>query len=78
MAMSLRTAAHTKTQLSSFEVVFGRKMDVRDPNFKENLPHFNEGRDYFNWLTHRLAEKHKAVKENEIEGKEEDAAITRL
>ena len=71
MVMSLRAIAHTKMQLSSFEVVLGRKMNVGDPNFKENLPDFNEGSDYFNWLTHRLAEIHRAVRENKIEGKEE-------
>jgi len=59
-------------QLSSFEVVFGRKMNVGDPNFKENLANFNEGSVYFNWLTHRLTEIHRAVRENKIEGKEED------
>jgi len=72
MVMSLRATAHTKMQLSSFEVVFGRKMNVGGPNFKENLPNFNEGSDYFNWLTHRLAEIHRAARENKIGGKEED------
>jgi len=47
-------------------------MNVGDPNFKENLANFNEGSVYFNWLTHRLTEIHRAVRENKIEGKEED------
>ena len=38
MVISIRATAHTKTQLSSFEVVFGQKMNVGDPNFRGEPP----------------------------------------
>ena len=70
--MALRATTHIKLKLSSYEILFGRPMQVGRPGNVSKLPAVGlTQQQYYQWLTHRLADLHKAVNENPVESKQE-------
>jgi len=73
--LSLRAQINTVTELSQFDIVFGRPMCLPiiadDPMNHTNFT--GDQTDYFNLISRRLAEIHKGVKHNLDEAKLRDA-----
>ena len=68
--MALRSTRHVRLKLSSYEIIFGRPMQVSSTGDLSKLPPVPlTQQQYYQWLTHRLADLHKAVNENRFESK---------
>jgi len=68
--MALRSTTHIRLKLSSYEIIFGRPMQVGGVGDLSKLPTAPlSQQQYYQWLTHRLADLHKAVNENRVESK---------
>ena len=68
--MGLRSATHIRLKLSSYEIIFGRPMQVGSPGDLSKLPTVPlSQQQHYQWLTRRLADLHKAVNENRVESK---------
>jgi len=70
--MALRCTTYVRLKLSSYEIIFGRPMQVGSPGDLSKLPPVPlTQQQFYQWLTHRLADLHKAVNENRVESKME-------
>ena len=72
LEMALRGTAHTQLLISSFELMYGREMNVGQPLARSGLaPSFTgDHLQYFEQLTRKLTELHKQVSDNRREAKE--------
>jgi len=70
--MCLRATNHTQIKISPFEVVFGFKMNVGQPQPSAlDIPNFpNDQHAYLEWLKYRLQDIRQAVDINQAENKE--------
>ena len=70
--MALRCTTYVRLKLSSYEIIFGRPMQVGSPGDLSKLPPVPlTQQQFYQWLTHRLADLHKAVNEKRVESKME-------
>jgi len=71
--MSLRSSVHTKMRISSYELVFGKHMNIGEPiriTDASNLQYTQK--EYYDWLVNKLKLLHEGMRENRIEVKRED------
>jgi len=74
--MALRATSHSKLELSSYEILFGRSMRLVLPGDPETAPPEIPKHQiaYFEWLTRHLHRLHEAVKKSRGEVKQQDKA----
>jgi len=75
--INVRSMPHSKLQLSTYEIVFGRPMRLEIPGDPPPAPPEipADKLTYYRWLTTELQRLHKAVKQTRDEQKEEDKKI---
>ena len=72
--MSLRNTAHTRLQISPYEIMFGRQMRVSDMlDCSATPPLAGDRLAYYKWLTDEFkAILHEGIKQNRIEIKQDE------
>jgi len=73
--MNMRATAHSRVEVSPFEIMFGRQMRINAPVKPETvLPFSGDKRRYYNCLAKEMRRLHQAVKERKEEIKLQDKA----
>ena len=73
--MSLRSTVHSRLNISSYEILFGRKMRLAVPGEPIKKPVMPPNQlQYYEWLKEELKALHEGVRLNKLEIKEEDKA----
>jgi len=73
--MSLRSTVHSRLNISSYEIMFGRKMRLAVPGEPARKPAMPPNQlQYYEWLKEELKTLHEGVKLNKLEIKQEDKA----
>ena len=71
--MSLRSTVHSRLNISSYEVMFGRRMRLAVPGEPVKKPAMPPSQlQYYEWLKEELKALHEGVRLNRLEIKEED------